>query len=283
LIGLVVSDEIIRLRTNKAPPTERREAGTIPPARPINPSESEAVVKTADLVTVGSEPENILPPPPPPPAPTATPEENETKNERSKVESETTEKDASGDKVPEDAASDTSSNTAEESQNSEGSTASNADEAADASPSDNVTTKEDSSEEEREDGKSESSSESEKDYDSDEAVGKEEAAARDQDLDDDDDDTNDVQINPYDGEIQVVEGNNDENSKADPAAPTNKVTVMFQRLLNMNENQSGQMVIRVAGEGRLACYLFLKRLEDLPHTQLIYLLPLKKLKSSRRR
>jgi hypothetical protein len=92
------------------------------------------------------------------------------------------------------------------------------------------------------------SSDLDEDYDSDEAVGKEEAV-REQGLDEDEEINDDVQMNPYDGAVHLVASDASGDPTPEVIVPASKVTVMLQRLLNMNENQSGQMVIRVAGEG----------------------------------
>lgn len=248
-------DEIIRLRTQKAPQTERRDAGTIPPVKAIE-TDGASVVKVAELA--GGSAENVLPPPPPPnptPPPETASEDGKEKtsdgtpesDEKSGETFETGSK-PEGDQVSSGDAASESATEDETASDSSSNTASTHDEATFVAetPSDDTTAKQEPVKEEREDGKV-ASGESDDDYDSDEAVGKEEAV-RDQSLDDDEDSNDDVQINPYDGAIQVVESSAaEENAATDPANPPNKVTVMFQRLLNMNENQ-GQMVIRVAGE-----------------------------------
>ena len=87
-------------------------------------------------------------------------------------------------------------------------------------------------------------------------MGKEEAAKIDQDLEDEDDGS-DIQINPYGG---IADGN---TSEADASNPANKVTEMFQRLLNMNEKESGQMIVQVAGDGAYISFdLLLVRQEN---------------------
>lgn len=92
---------------------------------------------------------------------------------------------------------------------------------------------------------------SDEDYDSDEAVGKEEAADMDQniEIEESDEETNDVVMNPLDTAIAVASA----EEIPDGSAPANKVTTMFQRLLNMNEQQSGKMVVHLAGEGMFLC------------------------------
>lgn len=196
---------------------------------------------------------NILPPPPPPVPSEPTPEplcSEANKNisngpeaeEKTEAKSEDNAKMTSTPQIA--AASDSSA----EAEGAASDFSDTKDTTPGATTSDDTTSTEEAAQEQREEGKTGKDA-GQDDYDSDEAVGKEEAA-RDQNLDDDEDDSNDdVQINPYDGAIQVLDSGESENAATDPSVPANKVTVMFQRLLNMNENQSGQMVIRVAEDG----------------------------------
>lgn len=237
-------DELIRLRTTKAPPTERREAVEIPPETPVVPFEN-GITKVTELVEfagAGEAPTNMLPPPsPPPPPPTniplaesTTPSAAVAREEGKDTVSST--KDVNDEnKQTADGASVASEITTEDSTASEDSTADTADNTAESK---------------EEEANSDDSGEqnSKEDDDSDEAVGKEEAAKLDQDLEEDDNNDNDVQINPYDGAGQEADA-----EVAEPVAEAdapNKVAVMFQRLLNMNETppESGQVVVQVAGD-----------------------------------
>lgn len=247
-------DEIIRLRTQKAPPTERRDVGIIPPVKPIAATVGAGIVKVTDLMAgdAAVAAANVLPPPPPPAAPqdpADNTEEKERKNDTDAATEETTAADTkTKEKAGEEEESLTESTTSIDSASDENSESSDSTSPTDGTTAETATASaastEEPEEEQREDGKA--ASKADEEYDSDEAVGKEEAT-RDQNLDEDDDSNDDVQINPYDGAVQVVDNSADENAATDPAVPANKVTVMFQRLLNMND-QSGQMVIRVAGD-----------------------------------
>lgn len=230
-------DEIVRLRTLKAPPTERRDCGEIPPVKPIE-STAGPVTKVADMMSGDVAATNILPPPPPSaPAPAPAPEPESAEAAASSEEKEV---DTKGDDEKDSAEKASSSESTAEEDSASASSESTAETEATA---ESASTEDSSTEQREEEAKAEG--EAEKDYDSDEAVGKEEAAR--ESLDEDDEDSNDdVQINPYDGAIQVLDAG--ENESAPVEIPANKVSVMFQRLLNMNENQSGQMVVQIAGE-----------------------------------
>ena len=252
-------DELIRLRTTKVPATERRDAGEIPPEVPVVPQEN-AVTKVTELVDgAGAAATNLLPPPSPPAAlavvPLAesaevVPGESDSKDGQSPIEEAT--KDEST-PAEEPVAADSLSTGRKSS--TEGSTASG-DSAGTDTESNNPTPTEPKAEVESEENTSKEGSTSgpEKDYDSDEAVGKEDAAKIDQDLEDEEDDISDVQINPYGGAVGVKAG--ETSSEADASNPANKVTEMFHRLLNMNEKESGQMVVQVAGDGAYTSVFF---------------------------
>jgi hypothetical protein len=190
-----------------------------------------------------------MPPPPPPPAETPETLENSVGEEKND-DSESKDVDVTALEHPSTELESGSSNDTATDENAGFSNAVLAESSqtapmaisTDASSSDDQPAKE-----EREDDKI-GSSDSEEDYDSDEAVGKEEAA-REHGIDEDEESIDDVQINPYDGHLQVVASGESGDPLPEVIVPASTVTVMLQRLLNMNENQSGQMAIRVAGEG----------------------------------
>lgn len=239
------------------PATERRDAGEIPPEVLVVPLEN-GVTKVTELVDgAGVVATNLLPPPSPPPVSTTVPlagsaevvpVESGNKEEESPVEEATKDESTSAE---EPVAADSSSTGSESS--TERSTAFG-DSAGAHAESNNTTPTEPKAEAEENASKESSTSGPEEDYDSDEAVGKEDAVKSDQDFEDEEDDNSDVQINPYDGAVgsKAVEN----SSEADASNPANKVTEMFQRLLNMNEKESGQMVVQVAGAGAYASFFF---------------------------
>lgn len=247
---ILLRDELIRLRTTKAPPTERRDAGEIPPEVPVVHLEK-AITKVTELVGgAGVAATNLLPPPSPPPATTIVPLADSANtapavsdsNENSSPAVEAKENESKCAEEPVAVATSSSGNEGL----TEESTASG-DSASAAIESDNPPPAELKEDDEGGASKEGGSSVSEKDYDSDEAVGKEEAAKTDQGLEDEDDENIDVQINPYDGAVGGKAGGN--VGQADATNHANKVTEMFQRLLNISEKESGQMVAQVAGDG----------------------------------
>ena len=209
LIGLVraLSDEIVRLRTLKPSVAERREATNIPPVAPVDSN-----VAPPDsggfpsLVTSNSIEED-------------SPAENPTAMAESK-----------GD-APD---GESSSNEMTDAKPPQQETAESSASVANVSEPDTIAEGEAKVQEEaREDSAGDDTTKEKSDDDSNEAVGKEEASELDRDMMDDEDNENESkEQGGASGDSQAVANNS-------------KVSSMFQKILSLGTNQSGQIVVKV--------------------------------------